>query len=288
EITRAYLDAGTYWVAVDGEEYPFTLGVTLGEPVVPPANDRCSGAADVSAGGSFTGDLARSYRDYPPSCSTGAYLDADVVYRFTTAAARDVSVQVSPVAGTGTFAVALRSACADPATELRCRASGTSASFLQHDLPAGTYYLIVSGSSAPSASRFLLQVGFSPPTPAPAGDTCADAIHASAGGSFPLTADSFDDDHATRCGPSNLPDAVFRLGLSEPRDLTLALSAGSDPSTLQLYAGACGTTSFPAGCISNTAPSGTIRGVPAGDYWLVVDAAPRYVGTLDVTLTLPE
>ena len=286
-ITRNYLDAGTYYVAVDGEEYPFTLTAALGAPVTPPANDRCAGAVDVSASGAFEGDLARCYRDYPPSCSTDPLLDADVVYTFTTATARNLAVDLWPVAGTGPFAVALRSRCDDATTELRCRVFSPSVSFVQHSLPAGTYYLIVSGSPSAAVSRFLLQVGFAAPTPRPPGDTCADAVDASAGGSFSVVADGFDDDYPTNCGPAGLSDAVFGLTLAEPRDLTVDLSAGSSNSTLQLYAGSCGTTARPEGCITSLAPSGTIRDLPAGDYWLVVDAAPGFVGTLDVTLSPP-
>ena len=286
-ITRPYLDAGTYYVAVDGEEYPFTLTAALGAPVTPPANDRCAGAVDVSSSGTFEGDLARTYRDYPPTCSTDPLLGADVTYTFTTATARNLELDLWPVAGTGPFAVALRSRCDDATTELRCRVFSPSVSFVQHSLPAGSYYLIVSGNPDPAGSRFLLQVGFAPPTPRPPGDTCADAVDASAGGSFSVVADGFDDDYATNCGPAGLSDAVFGLTLTEPRNLAVALSAGPDSSTLQLYAGTCGTTARPAGCITSLAPSGTIRDVPAGDYWLVVDAAPGFVGTLEVTLTPP-
>jgi hypothetical protein len=160
DLTRDYLAAGTYYLALEGTGEA-TLDVSLGTPVVPPAFDTCSGAVDVSAGGTFVGDMSRTYHDYAVSCS--ATLQPDVVYTFTLAAPRDVSVRLEPLASTREHAVALRTACGTAGTELRC-VSGVSVNLVQRSVPAGTYFLIVAGSATAPDHRFMLDVAFGPPT----------------------------------------------------------------------------------------------------------------------------
>jgi hypothetical protein len=290
-ITRAYLPAGTYFIAVDGQERRFSLNVTLGTPVAPPAHDTCSGAIDVSAGGYFVGDLAGCYRDYRPSCSSDEYsLNADVVYTFTTTAPHDVRVDLRPVASTGLHAVALRRACADPATELRCRATSPSVAFTQHTLPAGTYFLVVSGSSRPGESRFLLELTFGPPTPVPAGDTCATAADISAGGSFAVAMPEFEDDYDLSCAwATDQPDAVFHLDLTAPHDVTLSLPDAAPWSTsmFELVEGSCGPSATYLSCLTSPPLSFSRRSLPAGDYWLFVDAPAGLEDTLEVTVGPP-
>ncbi|MBN1773380.1 MAG: putative metal-binding motif-containing protein [Deltaproteobacteria bacterium] len=282
-VSRDYLAAGTYYLVLEGTGWT-TLDVSLGAPLTPPAFDTCAGALDVSAGGLFTADMARSYHDYPISCAGSAR--PDVVLTFTLTESRDVAVLLEPLAGTSTHALSLRTACADASSELRCR-SGVSISLTQRSLPAGTYYLVVSGSATSPDNRFMLDVRFTAPTPIPPGDDCSNALDLSAGGSFAVTTVGMADDYAPTCGTTGHPDAVGTLTLTEPRDVTLSLTTGGVRSCIDLRSGACGTGATSILCASGTAPSLTARSLPAGTYWVLVDSDLETTGTLSVTLGPP-
>ncbi len=285
-IVRNFLDAGTYYVAVDSNvESDFTLNVRFEAPIHPPANDRCSGAIDVTGGGLFLGSVLDTYRDYPPSCSRD--LLADVVYSFTTTEPQDVTLRVTPLGADARYVVALRTDCPDGGTEVGCR-SGNPAELIRRSLPAGTYYVIVSGDSGGSGARFVLEASFGPPTPVPPGDTCLDAVDISAGGRFSGTTLACGDDYEPSCGPDvTYADAVYRFRLAEPRaaSLTLGGSTAAD-AYLDLRMGACGGGTA-AGCTSGRAPSLYSRNLPAGDYWVLVDTSSETAFTLDAAFTAP-
>jgi hypothetical protein len=283
-ISRNFLDAGTYYIAVDSNlESAFTLTVTLSDPIYPPANDRCSGAINVSGGGLFVGNLADTYRDYPPSCSTLTL--TDVVYSFTTVAPQDVTVEVTPIGASTTYAVAMRSTCDDRGTEMICRA-GNPATFARRSLPAGTYYLIVSGPATGTGNRFLLSLSINAPTPVPPGDLCATAPDISAGGTFTSSTLGFGDDYAAVCGSTaTYADLVYRITLAAPADLALTLTSSATTNYLDLRRGACGVGTVTMGCMSGAAPAVSARGLPAGDYWVLVDTSVEANTSLNVVFS---
>ncbi|MBN1774036.1 MAG: putative metal-binding motif-containing protein [Deltaproteobacteria bacterium] len=287
QIVRNFLDAGTYYVVVDSNvESDFTLSVRFEPPILPPANDRCSGAIDITGGGWFVGAVADTYRDYPPSCSLDPF--ADVVYSFTTTEPRDVTLRVTPLGADARYVVALRTDCPDGATELGCRA-GNPAELIRRSLPAGTYYVIVSGDAAAAGNRFLLEATFGAPTPVPPGDTCADAVDISAGGRFTGTTLACGDDYEPTCAPGvTYYDAVFRFRLAVPRDVTLAVGGSSAAEAyLDLRMGACGTGGTSARCVGARSPSVFSRNLPAGDYWVLVDTSSETAFTLDAAFAEP-
>ncbi|MBI5491003.1 MAG: putative metal-binding motif-containing protein [Deltaproteobacteria bacterium] len=284
-ITRNFLDAGTYYIAVDGDqENPFSLNVLLEAPIYPPANDRCPGT-EISGGGLFVGTLADTYRDYPPSCSTLSL--SDVVYSFTTTEAQDVTVEVTPVGSSTTYVAALRTTCNDAGTEIACR-SGNPARFTRRSVAAGTYYVVVSGPTTAPGNQFLLQLTLAPPTPVPPNDLCLGAIDVSAGGSFVGSTSACSDDYVPTCGTAAAyPDIVYNLTLTSPHDVSLALTSSSSLNYLDLRSGACGTGSTSLRCASGAAPTSFNRNVPAGSYWVLVDTSVEANTTLDVTVGPP-
>ncbi|MBN1772029.1 MAG: putative metal-binding motif-containing protein [Deltaproteobacteria bacterium] len=284
-ISRNFLDAGTYYIAVDANSTnPFTLNVRLEDPIYPPANDRCSGAINVSGGGMFLGTLVDTYRDYPPSCSTTTTL-SDVVYSFTLAAPQDVAISVAPVGASTTHVAALRTTCDDGTSEIGCR-SGNPAQFTRRSLAAGTYYIMVSGPTT-AGSQFLLQVTMSAPTPVPPGDVCSTAVDISAGGTFAGTTVACSDDYVPSCGTSvAYVDSVYRFTLATPRDVTLALTSSATTNYLDLRSGACGGGTA-IRCVSAAAPSVFNRNVPAGDYWVLVDTSIETPHSLTATFGPP-
>jgi hypothetical protein len=284
-LTRNFLDAGTYFIAVDADtENPFTLNVRLDPPIYPPANDRCPGT-NISGGGLFTGTMVDTYRDYPPSCSTASL--SDVVYEFTTTAPQDVSVLVTPLGAAATYVATLRTTCDDRATEMICR-SGNPAQFTRRGLAAGTYYIIVSGPTAAPANRFVLQLTIDPATPVPGNDICSGATDVSAGGTFAGSTSACADDYAPSCGASTTyPDIVYNLTLASPQDVTLDLSSAAPTSYLDLRSGTCGIGMTSLRCVSGAGGHVFNRSVPAGTYWILVDTSIEASTSLDVTLAPP-
>jgi hypothetical protein len=284
-IARNFLDAGTYFIAVDANSTnPFTLSVRLDPPIYPPANDRCSGAINVSGGGLFVGTMVDTYRDYPPSCSTTSL--SDVVYYFTTVAPQDVTINVAPIGASSTYVAALRSTCDSAATELGCR-SGNPAQFTRRSLAAGTYYIIVSGPTTSPGNQFLLQVTIAPATPVPPGDVCSSAPDISAGGTFAGTTVGSSDDYVPACGSSTAyVDSVYRFTLATPRDVTLALTSSAPTNYLDLHSGACGGGTS-VRCATAASPSVFNRNLPAGDYWVLVDTSVETSHSLVATFGPP-
>jgi hypothetical protein len=160
-INRNFLDAGTYWIAVDiASETDYTLTVTFEEAIYPPPNDRCDGAIDISGGGLFVGNLMESYRDYVTSCSLSTH--TDVAYVFTTSTTRDVFLTLSPVGAASDMALAVVTDCSNMASEVQCNRANPATLTLS-GLAAGTYYVIVSGTLHGSGSirgRYLLEAVF--------------------------------------------------------------------------------------------------------------------------------
>ncbi|NMC70993.1 MAG: hypothetical protein GYA57_13140 [Myxococcales bacterium] len=285
-IARNFLDAGTYYIAVDSNvESDFTLRVRLEPPILPPGNDRCAGAIDISGGGWFIGSVADTYRDYPPSCSTDPF--ADVVYRFTTTEPQDVTLRVTPLGVDARYVVALRTDCPSGASEIGCR-SGNPAEMTRRSLPAGTYYVIVSGDAASRSARFLLEAAFGPPTPVPPGDTCLDAADISAGGRFTGTTLACGDDFEPGCGSGlTYVDAVYRFHLDAPQSVDLSLGGlSSSDAYLDLRMGACGGGSS-VRCTNGRSPALHNRSLPAGDYWVLVDTSSETPFTLDAAFGPP-
>lgn len=287
-MERNFLEAGTYWIAVDiAAETEYNLVVTFDDPIYPPPNDRCDGAIDISGGGIFVGNLMESYRDYTTSCSLTTY--TDVAYTITTGALHDVSVTLSPIGASADMALAVVTDCDNMDTEVRCR-RGIPAGFVLRSLPAGTYYIIVSGTlhgSDPIRGRFLLEVDIADPTPVPPNDSCLGAEDISSGGTFIGSTIGTFDDYDTDCGPSNYYDVVYTFTLDADSDVILDV----DPDTLVEVAlelqRTCGNSSSLLDCTSSTLGEMHAHGVPAGTYYLVVDIQAETDFNMEVTFGPP-
>ncbi len=282
-LSREYLVAGTYYIVLEGTGVT-TMDVSLGAPVVPPAFDTCAGATDVSAGGTFVGDMLHTYHDYAVSCD--ATSQSDVVYGFTLTEPRDVTLLLEPLASSSSHTLSLRTACADVATELRCR-SGVTVTMTQRSLPAGTYYAIVAGSAVSPSNRFALTVTFGPPTAIPPRDDCSAPLDISAGGTFAVSTVGLADDYTPTCGAAGRPDLVAVLTLTEPHDVAIDLTTGGVRSYIDLRSGACGTGTTSLLCTSGSWPSLSTRSLPAGSYWVLLDSELAMSGTLIVTVGPP-
>ena len=167
------LDAGLYYVVVDGRNAaafgPFTLTTTI---VPVPANDTCAGAQVIpfvttTAGGGgtvITGTLAGAADDYTGGC--GDVGGRDVIYQLTTTNAQDLFI--TTIGSATDTVVYLRSGSAAgcaTGSNIDCQSSyrGTfdpNIVMIRDNVPAGTYYIIVDGQTAAAAGTFRLEVNW--------------------------------------------------------------------------------------------------------------------------------
>ena len=272
QIRSRALAAGTYFVIVkDWSVGEIFVNVELEPPTTAPSNETCASPIDVSAGGSFTGSTVDVADDLTTSCGFGAA--PDLVYTFTTTAPQNVYVSLLSETGDTEMNFSVRSACSDATTELRCL-RGTVAYTTLHELPAGTYYIIAEGPSYREV-EYTLEVRFNPPSPPPPGDSCSSPI--------PLPLDTMtlgsladkQDDHSLACSGSSYRDAVYAFTLTERRDVTVTVNGG----TTFMYASvraACADSAMQLRCASGNPSRSTIRDLPAGTYYVLVES---YRGT---------
>lgn len=270
EIRTRELAAGTYFVIVSSAGIgEVDLLVELGDPVPAATNESCASPIDVSAGGRFEGTFVDATDDHPTGCGFGAA--ADLVYSFTLAAPRDVTIAaLAPDGETLDFSV--RTACADMASELRC-VRGSPARARLRSLPAGTYYLIVQGPSYREVD-FTLDVAFSDPTAPPMGESCAVPIPLALGVEQTGTLADKEDDVNISCG-YYYRDAVYTFTTTERRDVTIEVDGGFTFMYVSLRT-SCGDGASQLRCVSGSPGRARLRDLPAGTYYVIVES---YSGT---------
>ena len=314
--------AGTYFVWVDSAadtSGPFQLEVVTAPPTPPPANDSCSspevlafmnGVATVSgstlqaANDNYAGDVS-------PTCSASAKQSGrDVVYQFTLAQPKDVTLSLTASSGSTLIPAlyARRTNCTSQllSDEVVCLNQVGGVVAQQTNLAAGTYFVFVDSSGGTSGA-FVLTVTQSAPTPAPANDTCAGAqslvfignTATVTGSTFGASNSNSPTDNAPACGTDFLPrrfgrDLVYSYTLAGAQDLdvTLTPAAGSAlvPTLYVRAPGMC--TSFSAGseltCVAESSARPVRIYLPnqvAGTSFLFVDSNSYATGAFTLSVT---
>jgi hypothetical protein len=292
---------GTYLLVAQWDEWmpgsdPTTtdvaIEVTLAAPTLPPPNDRCDAAVDVSAGGTFAGTTLGARVDYEaPMCSSRAF--ADVAYRFTLSATSDVELVVNPA-----FNIVVAGDCgALRMTHHACRSGWVSLGAL----PAGTYYVLVGvvASTSDAAAPFALDVRIRTPGVPLSGDTCAAATPIAPGAT--VTGDLFGGTNSLAgtgmTGSICLStmwdgdvDVYYRFTLPAPRHLDIRFTGDTLVHTTVFTdcADMRGSTTYCNGAPWSGPTSGvSARDVPAGDYLLRLQTAstsPAPPGPYTLTL----
>ncbi len=276
-----------------------------------PANDSCSRAFDVSAGGTFHGTLVNATNDAPVSSCGGAGIHQDVWFTYLAPAyAVDLSVDTcgthslpGPDAGLDSM-VSVHTACPGGGAMIACNDDWTTAipatcgaddpglrrdSSLRVALSAGQrVYIRVShrDSGAAFATRnnpFVLHV-----SAVRTDDDCADAVAVPVLGSI-----AFDTTGATTDGPTTgCPFAVendlwFRYTAlcSHGQDLTFSICGASFDTRMAIYAGHSCPVGAPLGC-SDDSPmcagphsSVTVNTVANAPYLIRIGGAGGATGT---------
>ncbi len=260
------LAPGTYAVVVTTQlEASVELSVDLRAPTSKPVNEGCATASPITVGTPFVVELIDATKDLASACVSKT---GDLVYRFSLAAAADVTVFSGTTRGSGTPVVELRGAgCATAGDELRCRASSELPVFARN-LAAGTYYVAVAGTAPIDASVI---VKTSPPTPAPPDATCA-AAPAAAINAAPELVSLAGHEDAVRdgCNPGR-PNAARALFLAEASDVLIIGRFPQNETGGVALDGAPCLAADNLVCASGSTPVRIDRrAVPAGDYRVVV------------------
>ena len=268
QVRARALPVGTYFILVNtssGGEV--SVEVELSPPTDAPAHESCAAPLDVSAGGRIGQSFVDVGDDGTLGCGGAAPgAGGDLVYSVTLAEESDL--RVTAVADRGELLrFGLRSACDDPATEIRCvRGAPVSSRF--HQLAAGTYYLWVE-DAAGAEPDFSLDTEVLPPTPVPDGDTCGNAIVLPLNTPVTGTLVDKEDDHDLTCG-FGYRDAVYAFTLAERSDVTLTAVGGA--YTYVSIRPDCEVSASQLRCVSGNPSRARLRDLAAGTYYAIVES----------------
>jgi hypothetical protein len=252
---------------------------------VRPMYDRCDAPLDVSAGGRFTVGLAGALGDYASRCAGNTVPPRDVVLRLRLESPRDVALTAD--GGGATVLVQLGTRCGDLEGVRDC-VVGYPTVYRARALPAGEYFFTIATTSAVvGTGDVAVNVELRDPTPAPANDRCDGAIDLPpGGGSVTGTLVDVNDDVLTSCG-GTAPDLVYRLTLTERRDVTLRATGGrTDYLTLSLV-DACTRMPRTLRCATGGPAQFSLRDLAAGTYYVVVEGTRTPSFTLESELRPP-
>jgi Putative metal-binding motif len=264
------LAAATYplYVWLDRDDR-IVLHVTYGPPTQPPANETCALAEPLQSGKPVTASLPGATRDLTSRCG---FASGDLVYSIVVDDTSDIAAYATSLDGYGVPVVSLRRAnCSTAEDEIACNA-GEQAKAFARALPKGTYDIAVS-ANAPTDVK--LEVDVSPPTQAPADETCVGAPVLTPNHTIDVSLQGHTDDVAEKCGAHGSIDAAYALDLAARSDVLLVLRiAEGDTGNVSLLGASCDLQTNQVCASGATSPvRATLRGVPAGSYRVVAESA---------------
>jgi hypothetical protein len=220
----------------------------------------------------------------------------DVVYTFTTSEEHDVEISAISVTGER-MNFAVRTDCSEPLSTLRCVSDAPARARL-HQVPAGTYYVVLESSPVREVD-FNFDIAFVPPTPPPPGDGCSQPIDLALGETVDGTLSGREDlvNVVCGCAPDNvelgqscglyLPDAVYRLTVPTMTDLGVHVSGGAASVMTYDFRAVCENDASQLACARGRPLDARVRNVAPGEYYLVVEAQAQTSFSLNVE-SLPQ
>ncbi len=271
---RDLTPGATYFIVVTTQtESDVELKVRLLDAAPKATNETCATAAPIVPETPMPVSIFDATKDLATACAAGGGSGStlgELTYALTLSAAADVRAFASVTAGSGAPVLGLRnSACTAAADELHCRTlvSLTSPPLFARALPAGRYVLTVSATSPIDAN---VLVKLSPPTVAPADQSCVAPPPAQINATMPVDLTNREDALKDAC-LVGWPNAAFDLPLAVASDVLLV---GRFPQTgvgaVSLTGPTC-TVDDRLACTSSFTPARTgKRNVAAGSYRVVV------------------
>ncbi len=262
------LDAGTYFVFVDGyEEAEGTFRVTVNAREVPTLAQACQRAVPLAPGSQLSGTTQTSFDHARAKCGDEAK-GADVIYRLDVPQKSRVRVtehaDFSPV-------VHVRKRCAEADTEVGCSSDSIDsedAAFVGL-LDPGQYAVFADSTSSEHGGRFTLRAELGPEQgTGTAGDSCGDAAPIVGIQNTTIDGDTFAarDDVAAKCGGAGGADLVYRVDIARRSRLRVRMVAQEGAHVIAL-ARSCADAASQIACGANLDEV-----VNPGTYFLVVDA----------------
>jgi hypothetical protein len=290
EVRVRALGKGSYYILLSSGARQVTVDIELSDPTKAPGNTNCASALDISAGGSYHGDFVDAGDDAFLVCGASDAGTArgaeDLVYRFTTLKEQDVEISLVSQ-GQERMAYKVSTACedwikptepaeptlptnlVDPSHPIACVAGGPATGRL-HQLPAGTYYLVVEGPVEKEVD-FDLSIAFLDSTPPPLGDSCDNPVPLALGAVAQGSLADKQDLISLSCGVS-LHDMVFRFNVVEPTDISLRVDGGDSMMILAVQE-QCGIEDKVNHCVMCQPAVNRLRNVQPGAYYAVVESA---------------
>lgn len=262
------LDAGTYYVFVDGyEEAEGNFRITVNAREVPSLAQACQRALPLVPGSQVTGSTQTSFDHAHAKCGDDAK-GSDVLYRLDVAQKSRVRItehaDFSPV-------VHVRKRCAEAETEVGCSSDSLEsedAAFVAV-LEPGQYSVFADSTAPDKSGRFTLHAEVGPEQgTGTSGDTCGDAAPISSIQNATIDGDTFvaRDDVAAKCGGSGGADLVYRVDVPRRSRLRVRM-IGQEGSHVFALARNCTDAASQIACGSTLDEV-----VQPGTYYLVVDA----------------
>lgn len=280
------LPAGRYYViGSSAQAASLWLSIAISPATPAPTNGLCENAIDVSNGGRFEGDFIDVGDETMSVCGTDK--QPDVYYAFTLE--RESDVEISAVSNEGgSLTIGVRDTCDDASPVRGCRAAEPALTHL-HQLPAGSYVIVLEGPSSRELN-YALEVAILDPTPVPQGDRCQSPIPLSVATPVLVALSDKQAEVRSSC-ESTGPDAVFSLHLDTARDVVIQADA-EEALAIAALQRTCGDVGTERGCRRGGPLEMRLQNVEPGDYYVVVDSPTAQsvtvqLQTYDPTPTTP-
>lgn len=251
--------------------------------------------------GSLRLDTRGAADDVQPGCVAAS--GPDLAVRLHLDGPRDLTLTTTPLTPDSDAVLSLRSGSCAATAELACDDGfGRPDALKLENLPAGDHFILVDAYGADGAGEVQLDAVAAAATPAPGNDGCATAAPlafagatATAAGTTRAAANDAKDPAGPSCNTSARSsgrDVVYRLSLSQPRDVLLRVepAAGSALSpvlALRPFARCdSGGPTDELGCKEGFFPQVRALNLQPGDYAVWVDSADGTDGTFTLTATL--
>ena len=268
----ATLDAGTYFVVVDGygnESGEYDLIVSVAE--LQAVGAVCRAAPLLTAGQQVSGTTTGMANYFQATCAGGAQ-SPDRVYRLEVPQRSRLRVrQQSDHDG----ALYLRRSCQDPTTELACNDDFRDQrnSLVTAIVDPGSYFVFSDGFSSGNAGNFTVTAELTGDGGGNAtGDACGAAAALTLGQQTDV--DTFDarDDLSGSCGGQGGGDVVYAVDVRSRSRLRATFAESEFAGTLYLQR-TCGDATTELGCsaFAEAGEGDLDRIVEPGHYFLVVD-----------------
>ncbi|MGE0787956.1 MAG: hypothetical protein AB7S26_19940 [Sandaracinaceae bacterium] len=285
---EATLDAGTYFVIVDGygnEQGQYELVAQTAD--LQDLAQVCGAATPLQAGRAVTGSTAGVPSYFTATCAGGAR-SPDRVYALDVPSRSRLRVRMQ---STYDGAVYVRSDCTNPNSELGCNDDhqDTRHSMIVATVDQGRYYVYADGFSEGNAGDFSMRADLAPLSGAnAAADGCAAPGAITVGQDLELDTFPASDDFSASCGGQGAPDVVYTLNVPQRMRLRATLAESEFPAALYVQR-QCGQSGSEVACAAagGGGPAMLDTNLTPGSYFLVVDGtAPDAFGAarLDVQL----